>query len=878
MNLLQNLIVLYVGAVVLNLGLAAALWTRDRTALHRSHLLVWAATLLSGIAQGIVTEGSHLAICLGFSTALLVNVVLARFVGGVVALTINARPYLWIGGVAVALTTVSHFTIGVFFTTALPVALAAAIPLVHTAIRILRERRSELTTASTGLLVFIILMALHNLDFTVLRDKPAMAPIGFTIVLFILFGLSTTTHAAVVEREARRRSAIEELDRFKSRFFANITHELRTPLTMVLAPIEMMLEGETGELTDEQQRLMHSMQDQGLKLLKSINDLLDLSKMEDGRFELDLSTVELSDLVESVATQATPLAGRKNVRLSTSITKENSQIVGDTKQLERVVVNLISNAIKFTEPGGEVSLSLEARDAAMVLEVKDSGCGIDKAQLATIFERFAQADHRVQRRYGGSGIGLAFVREIVALHSGIVSVDSVIGEGTTFKVSFPTGTDHLTAEQIQRWKEAEQEEPPSLVGGAFTQHLLERVDYRLMDVASASDRRRVPRNDEETSSTSRILIVDDNLDVLRFVQTVIGGRYQCYVAENGRQGLETARARFPDLIITDYQMPEMDGIEMLRELRADDATKQIPIIMLSARQSVDARVAAFGVGADVYLRKPFSPRELRAAIMQLLAKSARAVDTVANAQVESLTSIAAGLAHEINNPLSYLRNSLVVIREVADRFAEALEQRKELDPAALAKSRTRIERMAGTADRGITRIAGVVDLLRKYSREGYPHQEKQINFDEAVRAILEVVGPRDGSDKRLETSLEGAQAQVACVPEELHQALGNLVQNAFDAATSVVEVVTRYEDGKVLFQITDDGPGIPKEIATQIFTPFFSTKGPGGGMGIGLSITRQVITRAGGTITTQNVDGKGARFNVALPVLSRTSAALRQSS
>jgi signal transduction histidine kinase len=310
-------------------------------------------------------------------------------------------------------------------------------------------------------------------------------------------------------------------------------------------------------------------------------------------------------------------------------------------------------------------------------------------------------------------------------------------------------------------------------------------------------------------------------------------------------------------------------VTLIRHLRDDPRTKDIPVIMLTAKSQVQDRVDAREAGAEIFLSKPFSPKELRAAINQLLEQRGRQVSRALHEQVKSLEHISAGLAHEIHNPLNYIRSALFVIEEVFTeiRIAANDPNRHSAVATLVHESEGRVERMNEIAQKGVSRIARVVELVRNYAREGYIREPSSIVVDTMIGAIAPLLSPASDQIVNVELDLQSNGAQVLCIAEDLQQSIGNLWQNALDALGPGGRVIirTRADTEFVLIEVEDNGPGIPREQLGQIFVPFFTTKSPGKGLGLGLSIAYQVINQAGGTITVNSAEQRGTTFQVSLP-------------
>lgn len=724
-----------------------------------------------------------------------------------------------------------------------------------------------------GYLFFILPLVLGLVPVGTLG--PALAHQGFLVAVSVIVVASHEHRYRLVSKEyysslalKRTRGSLEEafarlrdLDRVKNQFFSNISHELKTPLTMILAPLETLLAGDLGPLEPGQAGHLQTIRRNALGLLRLINDLLDLARLEERHVELKREAMDVPALLEEIVEYARPLAEKKGVRLALEASGATEGFSADGHKLERVFVNLLANALKFTPAGGQVTLALETDENELRIRVSDTGIGIASDQHARIFERFTQADGSATRKYGGTGIGLAYAREIVELHAGRISLESTVGAGSTFIVHLP--------------RPAAQTAVPAIEGGGepaeWGQSLVLLEESRFFDLEEAmQDELADPVDDR--AKPFRILVVEDEPQMLRFLVMLLGEEHTVHAARNGREALEKAQGLVPDLVVTDFMMPEMDGLMLIAGLRNDHALAEIPVIMLTVRAQLEDRLEARERGADVYLAKPFSSRELTTAVRKMLEKRGRQARSVMRTQVQTLETISAGLAHEMQNPLSYIKNAVYLIgesveklmREVKgrERFLKEIKGNDELD-----RLEKKIRRLYTTAERGLTRIEQMVKLLRTYSREGYPDTPVELPVDEAVQTVASLISPRQEHEVALHLELDAEEMAVRCIPEEMHQAIRNLIQNALDATGpgGWVKVKTRVDAGTAVLQVQDNGSGIPREILGRIFTPFFTTKEPGQGMGLGLSITHQVITRAGGQIEVQSSPGAGTLFTVNLP-------------
>jgi len=670
---------------------------------------------------------------------------------------------------------------------------------------------------------------------------------------------------------------LKKLDRFKSQFFANITHELKTPLAMILSPLELMLSGDMGRFGSEQTASIRSMLHNGMKLLKLIQDLLDMSKLEESHIRLRIANSDLVAYLRDLVAQVEPLARRKAITLTFSSRVEQSMVWCDLDRLERVFVNLLSNASKFTPENGLIRVELQDQGKDVLISVKDNGPGFPAEMAERIFERFVQVDMEGTRKFGGAGIGLALAKELVVLHGGRIWAESRPGDGACFKVVLVKDREHFrpdTLERRERKAEASSERRRSDRGISdwSGQLISSRDDFRFLDIADATERRIVERDLDEDLRPYKVLVVEDTPDIIRLVHMSLRQQFKVMAADDGLKGLDLAVREMPNLIITDLMMPGIDGYELTRRLRADPKMRHIPILMLTARGDLEDRVAGLESGVNAYMVKPFSPKELLSTVRGLLNIQETTADLLLSQKMDSLEQVASGLAHEINNPLNYIKNALDVARTDLNRMQGMMTQQPEtflpaeqVDP--WKHMAARVCRMFDTAEAGILRIGGTVNLMRKYSREGYSRTLIPYDIFQAAREVVGVVLPATGRDVHVSVEAE-EEGFVECIPEEINQVVTNLVQNAIEAAPEGqgrVLVKGQVMDHQVLLQVIDNGPGIPAELRQHIFTPFYSTKGPNRGMGLGLTIVWRVVQSLGGTIDLKSDVGQGTEFKVTLP-------------
>jgi signal transduction histidine kinase/ligand-binding sensor domain-containing protein/DNA-binding response OmpR family regulator len=422
---------------------------------------------------------------------------------------------------------------------------------------------------------------------------------------------------------------LHEVDELKSRFFTNISHEFRTPLTLILGPSKQLLTEIKENSAREQLTLIHR---SARKLNRLVDELLDISKIEAGEMKLKTCPLNIVSLVKDLSISYYLLAERKKIKLSIDSDRDEITAYIDKDKFDKILTNVLSNAVKFTPEGGKVDvriklhpqlvsgsqsfsvpgllnkIPLQVRNYNHVeIKITDTGMGIPADQINKIFDRFYQVDGGHTREHEGTGIGLSLTKELIELHKGQIEVESQEGKGSTFTLIFPLGKDHLHPYEI-----CEEE--------------LEKDNYELKELNGFDDYfRKKSYTSDEIESTDKpvLLIVEDNPDVRKYITMILGEYYQVIEAEDGEDGLNKSVEKIPDLIISDIMMPKMDGFKMCTILKTDERTSHIPIIMLTAKATIEDKISGLETGADAYIMKPFDALELKARIKNLLEQRKR---------------------------------------------------------------------------------------------------------------------------------------------------------------------------------------------------------------------------------------------------------------
>jgi signal transduction histidine kinase/CheY-like chemotaxis protein len=445
--------------------------------------------------------------------------------------------------------------------------------------------------------------------------------------------VSAINNARATEDEKRRADTLAEIDRAKTVFFSNISHEFRTPITLMLGPVEELLASESAAGSEESRRLLSVVHRNGLRLQKMVNGLLDFSRLEAGRIQANFEPTDLARLTRDLASGFRSTIERGGLKYEVHCDPLPEPVYVDRDMWEKIVLNLISNAFKFSFEG-KIEVRLRAEGQQAVLTVTDTGVGVAESELPRLFERFHRIEGSKARTHEGSGIGLALVQELVRLHHGEIAATSELGRGTTFSIAIPFGSEHLPTTKIREAENAQTDGTPSRPSTQSTIFADEMAEWLPDSPGSASSMRSAAVGPD---AEVRILVADDNSDMREYVSRLLGARWTVEVVSDGLAALESIRKRPPTLVVTDVMMPCMDGFELLREIRKDPGTRRIPVVMLSARAGEESRIEGLEAGADDYIVKPFTARELVARVAarldlhrlgSLLEKERSAIDSL----------------------------------------------------------------------------------------------------------------------------------------------------------------------------------------------------------------------------------------------------------
>lgn len=675
-----------------------------------------------------------------------------------------------------------------------------------------------------------------------------------------------------------------ELDQVKSRFFANVSHELRTPLTLLLGPLETLLRHAGSTFDPDTRELLATMQANGMRLLKLINDLLDLVRMEYGQMKVKREPLAVENFIRGLVNAVRKTAEDRAIKIETAFDECVGSVLADSDKLEKTLLNLLFNALKFTPGGGRVHVKVGRQDGELVFQVKDTGVGISEQKLPFIFDRFWQADTSSQRNYQGVGIGLALVKELVEVQGGRVTVTSQVGQGTEFTVHLP----YIQTESVPpSFGPAESAAQPLVPGvpaqeddGSGEEWL--KSLYRRAELFPSIPPLRGSLRPEETSfrdSRPRVLIADDEPDMLRFLRLQLGEEFQVLESLDGHQAIEKASQFLPDIILCDMMMPQKDGIEVCRELRKRTPTRSIPIILLTAWAEEEMKLQALSAGASDFLTKPFSTTELKVRLKNLIEayrlqqKLARQnqilgatleqlketeSQLVHSEKLASLGRMSAGIIHEINNPLNFAKTGLYTLKKLRSSLAET--------------EREDFKEILQDVEDGLDRVQKIVSELHIFCQPNV-EQFEAVTVLSLVRSALRLLSHEWKDKVQIEQQIPEGQT-IWANPNQVTQILVNLLQNAFHAIKNkafpegrpTVWIEGHCENGESRIVIRDNGEGIAAENLHRIFDPFFTTKDVGEGMGLGLSICYRIMEQHRGRIRVKSERGKYSEFALAFPV------------
>lgn len=735
------------------------------------------------------------------------------------------------------------------------------------------------TVAETLFVCFITLIfyfsscILHGVYLDPITDWDILMNNSYFILLSGIIAATSSyfnSHARINDFELRqeldsRNKELEEIDRLKSRFFANISHELRTPLTLILAPIEDLIQ-KSSKYDEKINNLLKTAHSNALRLLRLVNDLLDVIKLEEGKMRYQDEPVELGDFLAAMVDSMRHLAESNQIELTRRLSPTANIIIADSYLLERIFINLLGNAIKFTPSGGSIHVTEELKGNEVIIKITDTGIGISKEDLPYIFDRFHQAGNSSTHRSQGTGLGLALVQELTEKMNGRISVSSELGTGTTMQIVFPVATQE-DSQQIPVVPEKQQDHQEQGI------HILAdrgaNVIKRSLPVVAEAV---LPAGDGPL-----VMVVDDEPDMRNYLVSTMKKTYRLIQAQDGEQALKLASKYKPDLILLDLMLPKVDGLEVCRILKQNLETKFIKIMLLTARIDEGAKINALKNGADDFLTKPFSKVEVQTRLRNLL-RTAKLENTlrthnkelenalselkqtqaqlIHSEKINALGKLTAGLLHEINNPLNYALTALQMIkREPVFNEDEVLHE------------------IFQDIDEGMNRIKSIICELQVFAHPSEANKQSSFSIKDAISSAFRFTA-NELRDIRLTQNLH-QDTEVLGSRGSIVQIFINLFSNAAKAIAAVTDreqskgeiiITTESRNNRLFIHVRDNGIGIKKESIQNIFDPFYTSRDVGEGMGLGLSICHTIVKNHGGQLTVDSEFGLWTEFSFDLPI------------
>ncbi|HZQ81474.1 MAG TPA: ATP-binding protein [Gaiellaceae bacterium] len=655
--------------------------------------------------------------------------------------------------------------------------------------------------------------------------------------------------AQAYEGERRRAESLAELDRAKTVFFSNVSHEFRTPLTLMLGPLDDLL-ADPDSVSADARPVLEVLRRNALRLLRMVNTVLDFSRMSSDAVAHAFMRTDLTRLTAELAETFAPVLERSGIRFVREIEPLPAAVYIDGDAWDKIVLNLLSNAYKFTLTG-EISVTLEPAGNVARLRVRDTGTGIPEDELPQLFERFHRVRNEQARTHEGTGIGLALVRELAELHGGTVSVESEVGTGTTFTVEIPLGAGHLDPDQVRdEWRETNR----AAAAIAFAE---EASRWAGLETDSGVETSELVE-DGDASRRDRVVVVDDNEDMKDYIVRLLERHWRVDAYRNGLDALAAIRLDPPTLVVTDVMMPGLDGFGLLQALRDDPATAAIPVIVVSARAGEDSSVEGLDLGADDYLTKPFSARELVARVRANLELARLRAEAGRLSALEEVRSrVITTVSHELRTPVTAIYGA-----------ARTLQREDVLDP----ETRRELQAVIGVESERLARITSEILTTESLAAGLVPLERAPFDVRDVLTEAIRAAEARRADGIEFELDLPDEPVVVDTDRTRLQQVITNLLDNAIKYSPEGGDVLTSLAvvDGSATIVVADHGIGVPDDLRERLFERFYRvdpelTRGVSGS-GLGLYICRQIMEALGGRIAVAANAPQGTRFTVSLPL------------
>ncbi len=677
-------------------------------------------------------------------------------------------------------------------------------------------------------------------------------------------------NARAYSAEKKRAEALAEIDRAKTAFFSNVSHEFRTPLTLMMGPLHDLLARSQTHLSPTAKDQLELVSRNGARLLRLVNTLLDFSRLEAGRVQAVYLATDLARFTSELASVFRSATDKAGLRLIVDCSDLGEPVYVDRDMWEKVVLNLISNAFKFTFEG-EIAVSLRRVGNIAELRVRDTGVGIPAEAIPNLFERFNRVPNVPSRTHEGSGIGLALVHELVRLHGGSVRTESVVGQGSTFVVGIPFGQSHLASGQMGGSR--------SLSSTAVGAKPFVEEALRWLPDSAAGSNEIFSVQDEllpvpcpplsETGLRARVLVADDNSDMRQYLARLLSEQYEVETVADGQAALQAVHKNPPDLIVSDVMMPMLDGFEILKALRGDEQTRTIPVVLLSARAGEESRVEGIKAGADDYLIKPFSARELLARVSGRLEIARLQRDRESQLRVSQ-----AELEQRVQERTRELLNASEELRELSARILQAQDEERRriarelhdgagqllaalgMEASNIASEGDRLSAAAALSLSNIdTLVAQMTKDIRTMSHLLYPPLLDEVGLQSALTEYVNGFAERSGVQVALELP-----AAIGRLDRDYELSLFRIVQECLTnihrhsgSKTASIRIVR--DDGALVLEVQDEGKGMPAERLSEIQTR---------GSGVGIRGMRERVLQLSGKMSIES-DGSGTSIHVVIP-------------
>lgn len=631
---------------------------------------------------------------------------------------------------------------------------------------------------------------------------------------------------------------LREAEKAKNEFFANVSHELRTPLSLILGPLESIQSGKYGDVPAKHQKFLQTIYNNAVRLLQLVNGILDFAKYEAGKMKVQREPTNTAILLKTVLNDFESMLRAKKIELVYDISKADKVVMIDRYLLERIMFNLLSNAAKFTEAGGHVRVTTDWKSDILTISVQDTGIGIPEKEIENLFQKFSQIEGSSTRRFEGTGLGLAMVKEFSELLGGFAEVKSAVGAGSTFTVTCVAPVTN--------------ELPLVHIGGSSS--LIPKYSVEAIEENTIAP---------GDSSFLKVLVCEDNEELRSYIVSLLQDLCHIKTATNGATGLQLVSSWKPDLVISDVMMPEKDGVSLCVEIKSNPETAKTTVVLLTALTHRDAMLKGWEAKADEYLFKPFHPEELRTRITSLLVtiKERRESDyklVQKNSQLakaySDMESFSYSISHDLRAPLRGINGYANILRE---EHMDAFDNRGTEALNAIFRNVNRMNAL----------IEGILSLSKCDSKT---LERTEVNSN---RLVLNVINEISNIVDHKAAIKVHELMSVYADRTLLYQVWVNLVSNAIKYSSKklspVIEVGCQQHDGEVVYYVKDNGSGFNMEYTEKLFGAFqrLHRAAEFEGTGVGLALVKRIITKHGGRVWAEGKVEEGATFYFSLPVL-----------